>query len=228
MTAVRAAVLSVALGCVLAAGVLSDARNRQDVAALKQAAAQAGAAAGKQPQDAAAQYRAAEAQSTLAEVELELRNKGAAKTAAEAGIRAARRAIELKPNVAEYHRMLGTLCGQVIPADLLLAFKYGGCARSSIEQAIKLDPSSSAAYLSRGVGNYYLPSAFGGGVDLAIRDFEKAIALDPKSADARLWLGIALRKAHRNAEARKEIEKSLELNPNRIWAKQQLDKTPAQ
>lgn len=195
---------------------------------MERAAREAASAAQKQPKDASAQFHWAEAQAHLAEVALELRDKEGAKTAAEAGIRAAERAVALRPEVAEYHRVLGTLCGQVVPAQVLLAVKYGHCARSSIDRAIELDPTSSKAYLGRGVGNYYLPPAFGGGIEPAIRDFRKAIELDPKSADAYLWLGIALRKAHRNAEARKEIAKSLELNPNRLWAKQQLDKTPAQ
>ncbi len=52
--------------------------------------------------------------------------------------------------------------------------------------------------------------------------------LDANSADAHLWLGIALRKLNRNAEARKEFERAAKLNPARIWAKQQLEKTPPQ
>ena len=84
-----------------------------------------------------------------------------------------------------------------------------------------------ASYLARGIGNYYKPAMFGGGPDLAIRDIRRAIELDPKSAEAFLWLGLALRKTHHNAEARKAFTKSLELNPNRIWTRQQLDKTPA-
>ena len=91
-----------------------------------------------------------------------------------------------------------------------------------------LDSREPMNYLSRGIGNYYLPSAFGGGVELAIKDFEKAIALDANSADAHLWLGIALRKLNRNPEAHKEFERAVKLNPARLWAKQQLDKTPAQ
>ena len=79
---------------------------------------------------------------------------------------------------------------------------------------------------SRGVGYYYLPPQFGGGNDLAIKDFQKALELDPQSADAHMWLGLALRKANRNAEARKEFQRALELNPARVWAKQQLEKTP--
>lgn len=207
---------------------LRSARDRQDRAALDRAVREAAGAAAKLPKDAGAHLRLAQAESYLAEVDLELHDKPAAKAAAEAGIHAAERAVALQPAVAEHHRILGTLCGQVVPAQVLLAFKYGRCARSSIERALELDPRSSLARLSRGVGNYYLPPAFGGGIELAIRDFRKAIEIDPRSAEAHLWLGVALRKARHNAEARREILKSLELSPNRIWAKQQLDKTPAQ
>jgi hypothetical protein len=41
-----------------------------------------------------------------------------------------------------------------------------------------------------------------------------------------LWLALSLRKENRNAEARQAFAKSLELNPNRIWTRQQLEKTP--
>jgi tetratricopeptide (TPR) repeat protein len=227
----RFSFIGLALACAALAAPVEDlrgARDRQDRWTLERAAREASAAARKRPEDAAAQYRLAETESYLAEVELELRDKDRAKAAAEAGIRAAERAVELQPKVAENHRILGTLCGQVIPAQLLLALKYGRCARASIDRAIELDPKSSKAYLSRGVGNYYLPTWYGGGIELAIRDLRKAVELDPGSAEAHLWLGIALRKARRNAEARREIARSLELSPSRTWAKQQLNKTPAQ
>lgn len=183
--------------------------------------------AGVKPNDASSLYRLAVAQSYLAEVAQELRDKAGAKNAAEAGMDAARKAIALKQDAAEYHRILGTLCGQVIPANVLAGLKYGKCAQESVNQALKLNPNLAEAHMARGVGNYYLPPSFGGGVELAIRDFEKAVQLNPKSSEAYLWMGIALRKANRNADARKALAKSLELNPNRIWAKQQLEKTPA-
>jgi tetratricopeptide (TPR) repeat protein len=147
---------------------------------------------------------------------------------AEAGIKAAEKAVSLNGNTSEYHRILGTLCGQMVSSNGLAGLRYGKCALASVNRAIELDPKSSEAYLSHGVGNYYLPPALGGGMQLAIKDFEKALELNPKSADAYLWLGLALRKENRPAEARKAFTKSLELNPNRLWAKQQLDKTPAQ
>jgi len=216
-----------------AAGAFNDAdlvkaRDRQDRPALEKLAGDLRALADKDPKDAAAQYRFALAESYFAEVAIETRDKAAAKNAAQTGIDAAERAVNLKGDSSEYQRLLGTLCGQAISANGLAAIKYGKCALSAVNRAIELDPKSSNNYLSHGVGNYYLPPAFGGGIELAIKDFRKAIELNPKNADAWLWLGVALRKDNQHAEAHKAIAKSLELNPNRLWAKQQLDKTPAQ
>ncbi len=207
---------------------LESARDRQDTATLQKQITDLSAAAQKAPNDPEAQYRLALASSYLGEVALERRDKKEAQQAAETGIRAAERAISLNPNVAEYHRVLGTLCGQVIPANVLAGLSYGKRARDSINKALALDPRSARAYLARGVGNYYLPTALGGGTDLAIADFRKAAELDPKSAEPYLWLGLALRKDNHNAEARQAFARALELNPQRVWAKQQLDKTPSQ
>lgn len=205
---------------------LRAARDRQDRGALEKLIAGLAATAEKKATDAPAQYALALAQSYLAEVCLELRLRNEARAAAEKGIQAAEKATALKPDNAEYHRIQGTLCGQVIPANVLAGLKYGKCAMESVKKALQLNPKSSQAWLSKGVGNYYLPPSFGGGADLAIKDIEQAISLDPKSSDAYVWLGTALRKKNANAEARKALEKALELNPNRIWAKQLLEKTP--
>src|SRR5712671_2662745 len=206
---------------------LLKARDRQDRAALEKFAGELRSQTEKDPKDAAAQYRFALAESYSAEVAIETRDKAAAKNAAQTGIDAAERAVNLKPDSPEYQRILGTLCGQIISGNGLAALKYGKCALNAVNKAIELDPKSSMAYLSHGVGNYYLPPALGGGMEIAVKDFRRAIELNPKNADAWLWLGIALRRVNQADEARKAIAKSVELNPNRVWAKQQLDKTPA-
>jgi tetratricopeptide (TPR) repeat protein len=205
---------------------LQRARDRQDRAALDRIIAgfEQKAKSGSAPD---ANYRLALAYSDAAEVAIEQHDKHKAEQYAESGMEAAQKAVSASPNTAEYHRILGQLCGQVIPANPLLgALKYGQCARDEINKAIELDSKSAMAYVSRGVGNYYLPAQFGGGVDLALKDFDKAIALNPKLIDAYLWKGVALRKANRNAEARAALEKAVQLDPDRVWAKQQLDKTP--
>jgi tetratricopeptide (TPR) repeat protein len=219
-------VLLVATGATLDESDLLKARDHQDRAALEKMAADARTAADKQPNDPAAQYKVALAESYSAEVAIELHDKAAAKSAAQAGMDAANKAVSMKADSAEYQRILGTLCGQMVSSSSLAGLKYGKCALDSVDKALELDPKSSMAYLSHGVGNYYLPQAFGGGIELAIKDFRKAIDLNPKNADAWLWLGVALRRSNQPAEAQKAFAKSLEINPNRVWAREQLEKTP--
>ena len=207
---------------------LEVARDAQDRGQLERLVAEAKTVANRQPNLVANQYRLALAQSYLAEVALELRDKPLARQAAESGIQAAQKTVALDAKSAPNHSLLGTLCAQVIPANVLAGLKYGRCALDEINKALEIDPKYAEAWLRHGVGNYYLPTQFGGGADLAIKDFEKAIQLSPKSGEAYLWMGVALRKVNRNAEARKAFAKAVELNPRRVWAKQQLEKTPAQ
>ncbi len=205
------------------------ARDRQDRAALQKIIGNLQEVADKAPKDADAQYRVAAANSYLGEVSLELKDKAGAEKAAEAGVRAAQAAIALQPKNAEFYRVMGTLCGQAIPAvNMLSAVTYGKRAQEAINKAKELDPKSARVYLAEGVGNYYLPQALGGGPDAAIKDFKKAIELDSKFADPYLWLGLALRKTHNNGEARQAFQKGIDLDPQRIWLKEQLEKTPAQ
>ena len=213
----------------LAADLPSDlkkARDSQDRAALDRLAASAAAEAQAKSGDFAAQLRLAQTEQSRAEVALEVKDKNGARSAAESGIRAGERAVALKPSSSEAHRLLGALCGQVIPANVLLGLRYGRCAQDEVTKAIELDPKSARAVLARAVGNHYLPANFGGGDELALKDIEKAQQLDPADADIWLWRGIVLRKLARNAEAREAFSKSLQLNPARVWAREQLEKTP--
>mgnify|MGYP001262197090 CR=1 FL=1 len=203
------------------------ARDAQDRASLDRIAEDAARQASAREGDAAALYRAALAQSLRSEVAMEQRDRAAAGAAAQAGIRLAERAVQLQPGSGEYHRLLGALCGQAIPANVMLGLRYGRCALDEVTKALELEPKSALAWLSRGVGNYYLPESFGGGAEKAVEDFRKAAALDARNADIHLWLGIALRKLGRNAEARAALEQAVKLNPARKWAREQLEKTPA-
>jgi tetratricopeptide (TPR) repeat protein len=212
----------------LAAGApspLDMARGRQDRAALQKMADEYAAAAAKTPNDAAAHYRLALACSYMAEVAQQQRDKKQAQAAAVRGMAAAEKAVALKPE-AENYRLLGTLYAQAI-TDLFSGLSYGPRAKSAIDKAVEKAPRSSQVYVSRGVGNYYVPAQLGGGTAVAITDFRKAIQLDARNADAWLWLGVALHKENKDAEARQALAKTLELDPNRVWAKQELDKIPA-
>jgi tetratricopeptide (TPR) repeat protein len=205
---------------------LESARDRQDRAAVERLAAEAGAAAAKASNDVEQQYRAALAYSYAAEVAIELKDRKAGRQLAEQGMKFGEKAVALKPQDAENYRVLGTLYGQAV-TDLMSGLSFGPKAKDAINKAVEKAPKSSMMYVARGVGNYYLPTQMGGGAKGAIPDFQKAIELDSKNAEAYLWLGLSLRKDNRDAEARQAFTKALELNPNRAWAKQQLDKTPA-
>jgi tetratricopeptide (TPR) repeat protein len=208
---------------------LDKLRDKQDRAGLDSYAASLQTAAEKKPDDAHGWYRAAVAYSYVAEVAMEMRDKNAAQRAAETGAADADKAIALNGKVADYYRVLGTLCGQVIPANPIMgALSYGKRAKDALDKAIEMDPKSPKAFVAHGVGYYYLPNNFGGGPENAIKDFKQAIALDPRSADAYLWMGIALKKEHQNAQARDALSKSLQFDPDRLWTKDQLQKTPAQ
>jgi tetratricopeptide (TPR) repeat protein len=207
---------------------LEKARDQQNLQALEGMIAQLRQAVQADPRSAQTQYRLALAHSYAAEVAMELHDKRKSEQYAEAGMEPAKKAVEANGGNAEYHRLLGEICGQVIPASPLMGtLKYGPCARDEIDKAIQLDSKLALAYVSRGVGNYYLPSSMGGGLELALRDFDKAIALDPNLADAYVWKGVTLRKANRDGEARQAFQRALQLDPNRKWAKEQLEKTPA-
>jgi tetratricopeptide (TPR) repeat protein len=213
----------------LGADDLDHLRDRQDRAGLEAHAAALQAAAEKTPNDPNGWYRAAIGYSYVAEVAMELRDKGGAERAAEAGVPDAEKAIALNGKNADYYRVLGTLCGQVIPANPIIgALTYGKRAKEALDKAVEMDPKSPKAFVAHGVGYYYLPVSFGGGPENAIRDFKQAIALDPKSADAYLWMGIALKKEHQNAKAREALTMSLQLDADRAWTKDQLEKTPLQ
>jgi len=204
---------------VAAPSALESARDRQDRAGLERIATESAAAAAKTPTDADAHYRAALAYSYLAEVLIEQHDRKLGRQFAEQGIKAGERAVKIKPD-AESYRVLATLYGQAV-TDVLSGMSYGPKAKDAINKAVERAPKSSAVYVGRGVGNYYLLQT-----QQAIADFRKAIELDSRNAEAYLWLGVALRKDHKDAEARQAFTKSLELNPRRVWVKQQLDKTP--
>jgi tetratricopeptide (TPR) repeat protein len=208
---------------------LVNARDTQNLQQLDALIARYKKAADAADSSADAKYKSALAYSYAAEVAMELRDKKKSESYAVAGLNPAKKAVAENGSNAEFHRLLGAMCGQVIPANPILgALSYGSCARDEINKAISLDPNLALAYVSRGVGNFYLPTQMGGGIDLALKDIDKATSLDPKLADAYLWKGVILRKASRNSDARQAFLETLKLDPNRLWAKQQLDKTPAQ
>ena len=187
---------------------------------------EAAAAAAKAPNDADAQYRLALASSYLAEVDSSCTTRKPPSRPPIRGIKAAEKAVALKPNDAENYRVLGTLYGQAI-TDLMSGLTYGPRAKDAIDKAVTLAPEIAAVYLARGVGNYYLPPQLGGGAAVAIADFRKAIELDsetPKPGSG--WASPCARRIRTPRRGRRSPSRSRS-TPIASGCKQQLEKTPA-
>src|SRR5262245_44989765 len=126
---------------------------QQNRAALEKIAGEAAAGAAKAPNDAEAQYRSALAHRYRGEVLIEPHDRKAGRGAAEQGLKAAEKAVAMKPENAEYFRVLGTLHGQAI-TDVMSGLSYGPKAKDAINKAVEKAPKTAVMYVARGVGTY--------------------------------------------------------------------------
>ena len=110
---------------------------------------------------------------------IELRDRKAGRQVAEQGIKFAEKAVALKPENAEYYRLLGTLYGQAV-TDIMSGLTYGPKAKDAINKAVEKAPKSSHDVRGARRRQLLLPAQLGGGAKLAIPDFQKAIELDPQ------------------------------------------------
>ena len=221
--------LMAALMAAAAPSPLETARDQQDRAALQKHQREATPPPPpRRPTTPTRNTALALACSYLAEVMIEQHERKPARQIAEQGIKAAEKGRRAE---ARIRRVLPRARHALRPGDHRHherpELRPQGQGRAS-PRRWRSAPKSSTVWVAHGVGNYYLPAQLGGGRQLAIADFRKAIELDPKNAEAYLWLGVSLRKENKDAEARQALTKSLELNPNRVWVKQQLEKTPGQ
>ncbi len=82
-------------------------------------------------------------------------------------------------------------------------------ALAAARKAVALDDSLSEAHRALAFGLFYWEWDING----ASREFERAIALDPKDVDAHNWFATSLLLAHRDQAALVEVEKARELDP---------------
>jgi adenylate cyclase len=98
------------------------------------------------------------------------------------------------------------LSGETLPHRVALPR-----ARSLVETALKLDPSSSEAHAARGNLAFQQEHDWA----LAEREFKTAIALNPSSVDAHFWYSYLLRSLRRSDEQIEELRTVIELDP--LW-----------
>lgn len=103
--------------------------------------------------------------------------------------------------------------------------------RSELDRALTLDPLNARAHYQRGLWNRRLATLGlwdrtlskvtfaglprGASMDAAVRDFERAVELQPEAIDFRLELARTYVRLKRDAEARRELERALALPAGR-------------
>ena len=122
-----------------------------------------------------------------------------------------RKAVELLPDDAEVHVLLGTVLEQTGDWHAALG---------QFRQAAKADPNFADAYANLGIGLRQQ-----GDLPGALSALQNAAELAPANADVHYQLGFTLRRMGRLPEAETELQRSLSLQPNNAEAYYVLGQT---
>jgi tetratricopeptide (TPR) repeat protein len=134
---------------------------------------------------------------------------------------------------AETHALLASVYGLMIGENNALGASLGQRIDAVQADALALGPENPRVWLLRGIGDFFTPEAFGGGVEPALaalersaRAFETDAPAPPEprwgKPDVHLWLGQAYAAKGDVSEARAHYERVLELEPENAWVRDQL------
>jgi tetratricopeptide (TPR) repeat protein len=127
--------------------------------------------------------------------------------------------------------VLGLMIG--LSSNPLAGMTLGPKAGGLLERAKELDPKNPRVWLISGQSAMFTPKMFGGGLDKAEQDFRKAITFYETDrpvapapswgrADGYVWLGQALQRQEKLADAKAAYEKALEVQPGYQWVQRFL------
>jgi Flp pilus assembly protein TadD len=132
----------------------------------------------------------------------ELHNRGVRlinQAKAEEAMPLLRRAVELKPDSADYHHNLGVALAHRGRLDEAVA---------SFREALRLKPGGTSA-----LSNLGLALAQQGKLDEAVAAFQDCLRLEPESVDVLHRLANVLRNAHKPADALPHLQEAVRLRP---------------
>jgi tetratricopeptide (TPR) repeat protein len=138
--------------------------------------------------------------------------------------------IAANPSHAEAHALLSTLYGQEIGSSAWKGMTLGPKSSASIDTAMKLARDNPRVALQAGVGAFFTPKMFGGGIDKAEREIRRAEKLFAKEStnqpwpnwgrlDVLAWMGQVLAAKGDRQGARTYYERALELQPDYGWVR---------
>lgn len=142
----------------------------------------------------------------------------------------------LKEEQEAQHPELLALFGSVLGDRIsgpIAAMRLGSRAGKSLDQAYELAPENPRVALQRGVGYFFTPKSFGGGVEKAEAELTRALELFAEqpadapwpnwgSAESLARLGQVKAKQGDTAAARDYYERALSVAPNFAWVSEEL------
>ena len=131
------------------------------------------------------------------------------------GIEAGKLAVKLQDGKPEGHFWLGANYGGSAKTSMLAGLSEFDDIKREMETVIRLDEHYQGASAYMGLGQLYLeaPGLLGGDTQKAIQYLEKGSKLAPDNALMRAQLVAAYIAAHRNDDARKQIDALLAMKP---------------
>jgi tetratricopeptide (TPR) repeat protein len=131
------------------------------------------------------------------------------------GIEAGELAVKLQDGKPDGHFWLGANYGGRAKTSMLAGLSEFDDIKNEMETVIKLDERYQDASAYMALGQLYLeaPGLVGGDTQKAIQYLEKGVKLGPDNALLRAQLASAYVGAHRNDDARKQIDALLAMKP---------------
>lgn len=131
------------------------------------------------------------------------------------GVEAGKLAVQLRNDEPEGHFWLGANYGGNAQLSALLGFSEVEDIKEQMETVLKIDESyqSGSAYMVLGQVYLQAPRLLGGDVAKSIGYLEKGIKIGPNNDMMRAKLAAAYAEAHRNEDARKQIETIMSTKP---------------
>jgi len=132
------------------------------------------------------------------------------------GIDAGKLAVELQAGKADGHFWLGANYGGIAQISILAGLAEIEDIKREMQTVLKIDEryQGGSAYLVLGQVYQQSPRILGGGIEKAIEYFEKGLRIASDNALLRAHLAEAYTEAHRNGDARRQIEALLAMKPS--------------
>jgi len=139
----------------------------------------------------------------------------------EGGIAAARVASTLQPNRPEGHFWMAANMGALAESfGMRQGLRYRGAIKDALLTVVKLDPAFQQGSGDRALGRWYfkVPGLFGGSKQKSEDHLRRSLTYAPQSTASHFFLAETLFELGRDADARAELQKVLDVPVDPAWA----------